>query len=146
MEQVRDGVQIVGVVVVVGVLHVHGIFLQLDEEQGDAVHEANDVGAAAVEVAVDLQFLDGEEMFVFRVLEVDDGRLFRFGFAVRAFDRYRDAVSDQEILLLVDLQKRGGGEPAFQRSLRFAPLGFGDPRVEPGEGGVKIPSKQDFPV
>ena len=60
-EQVGDGVQIVGVVVGVSVLYVHSVLLQLHKQQRDTIHKAHDVRAAAVQVAVDLQLLDGQE-------------------------------------------------------------------------------------
>ena len=47
-EQVGDGVQVVGVVVGVGILHVHGVLFQLHKQQRDAIHKAHDVRPAAV--------------------------------------------------------------------------------------------------
>ena len=53
VEQVWDGVQIVGVVVVVGVLHIYGILFQLHKQKRNAVEEAHNIRSAAVVVTVD---------------------------------------------------------------------------------------------
>ena len=59
VEEMRDGVQIVGVVVGIGILHVYRGFFQLHKQQRDTVHKTHNIGAAAVEIAVDFQLLDG---------------------------------------------------------------------------------------
>lgn len=53
VKQVGDGVQIVGVVVRIGVLDIHRVLFQLYKQQGNSIHKAHNIGAAAVEVAVD---------------------------------------------------------------------------------------------
>ena len=59
VEQMGDGVQIVGVVVGIGILHVHRGLFQLHKQQRNPVHKAHNIGTAAVEVTVDFQLLDG---------------------------------------------------------------------------------------
>ena len=130
VEQVGDGVQVVGVVVRVGVLHVHGVLLQFHKQQGDPVDESHDIRAAAVQVAVDFQFLDGQEVVVVRVMEVDDLGPLLLGFAVGALDGDGDPVPDEGVLLLVDLHQGGGGQAGFHLFLGLVHLGGGEPRVQ----------------
>ena len=142
----RDRVQVVAVIVLVGVPHVHSRFLQLHEEQREAVHEAHDVRPAAVQLPVDLQLLDRQEIVVLRVSEVDHRGGLRLRLPVRFLDRYRDAVADQEILLLVRLQQRCGGQTVFQFLLSFRYLILVHPRVKPFQRFAEIPHEQDLPV
>ena len=67
----RDGIQVVGIVVGIGVLHIHRGIFQLHKQQGNAIDKTHDVGAAVVEIAADFQLLDGQKMIVFRVLKVN---------------------------------------------------------------------------
>ena len=99
---------IVGVIVGIGILHIHRVLFQLYEQQRDAVDKANDIRAAAVQIAVDLQLLDGEEPVVVRILKINDSGALFFRFSAGLFDGDRDTVPDQEILFLVDLQQGGG--------------------------------------
>ena len=146
VEKMRDRVQVVGVIVLVGVPHVHRRLLQLHEEQREAVHEAHDVRPAAVQLPVDLQLLDRQEFVVLRVPEVDHRGGLRLRLPVRLLDRYRDAVADQEILLLVRLQQRCGGQAVFQYLLSFRYLILGHPRVQPLQSSAEIPHEQDVPI
>ena len=66
VEQVRDGVLVVGEVLLVGGADVLVDVLQLHEQQRQAVDEADDVRAAAVEVAPHPQLAHAEEMVVLR--------------------------------------------------------------------------------
>ena len=144
VEQAGDGVQVVGVVVRVGVLHVHGVLLQLHKQQGDPVDESHDVRAAAVQVAVNFQFLDGQEVVVVRVLEVDDLGPLLLGFSVGALDGDGDAVPDEGVLFLIDLHEGGGGQSGFHLLLGLVQLGGGEPRVQALEGLPKIPGEQNL--
>ena len=146
VEQVGDGVQVVGVVVRVGVLHVHGVLLQFHKQQGDPVDESHDIRAAAVQVAVDFQFLDGQEVVVVRVMEVDDLGPLLLGFAVGALDGDGDSVPDEGIFLLVDLHQGGGGQAGLHLLLGFVHLGGGEPRVQALQRLPKIPGEQDLLV
>lgn len=75
--------------------------------------DASDIRAAAVKVTMYFQFFCGKEIVVLRVKKIDHGRFLCFRFTVWALNRYWDTVADQEILLLVDLQKRGSGQASF---------------------------------
>ena len=95
---------------------------------------------------MDFQLLDGQEVIVARLLEVDDlGPLF-LGFAVGALDSDRNAVSNKGILLLIDLHQGGGGQMGLHLLLGLVHLGRGEPRVQPLESLPKIPGEQDFPI
>ena len=146
VEQVGDGVQIVGVVVGVGVLHVHPGGLQLHEKQRNAVDKAHDICPATVEVAVNFQLPDGEEVVVGRVLEVDDGGVFFLCSAAGLLHSDGDAVPNQEILFLVDLQQGCGGQTVFHEPLGLVQLGGGEPRIQAQKSLPKIPGQQDFLV
>ena len=144
IEELRDRVQIVRVVVGIGVLHVHRGVFELHEQQRQAVDKADDIRPAAVEVAVDLHLLHREEVVFRRVLKVDEGGAPCLAFPVRAADGDGDAVAQEEVFLLVDLQKRRGGEPLLQRSDSLADLGGRDPGVELLQRCAEIPFQQDL--
>ena len=113
-EDVRDRVAVVGEVVVVGVLEVAVRRLQLDEDERDAVDEAEEVGPALVQVALDPELRDEEEVVVGRVLPVDDGEPLGLPAAVRLANGDRDAVAEQLMHL-----------PVRPRVVESAPV-FGD--------------------
>ena len=143
-EQVRNSILIVGVVIGVCLLHIHGVLFQLYEQQRDAVDKADDIRAAAIQIAVDLQLLDGEEVVVVRILKINDSGALFFRFAVGLFDGDRDAVPDQEILFLVDLQQGGGGQTMLQFALSLIDLCGSDPRIQAQQSLPKIPGQQNL--
>ena len=100
-EDVGDRVAVVGEVVVVGVLEVAVRRLQLDEDERDAVDEAEQVCPALVQVALDPELGDEEEVVVRRVVPVDDGQALGVPAAVRLADGDRDAVAEQLVHLAV---------------------------------------------
>ena len=146
IEQMRNGVQIVGVVVGIGILHIHGVLLQFDEQQRNPVDKADNIRAAAVQVAVDLQFLDGEEMVVIGIPEVDDRGIFGFCPAAGLLHGDRDTIPNEEIFLLVDLQQGGGGQSVLQCALSLVHLSGCDPRIQAQQSLPKIPGQQNLPV
>ena len=146
VEQMRDGVQIIGIVVGVGVLHVHVAALQLDEQQGQAVDEAHDVRPAAVEIAVNFELLHRQKVIVPRVGKVDDHGPAGVGFPVRLLHRDGDAVPDQAILILIDLQERGRGQVKGQRLAGLLQLGVADPRIQPFQRLPEIPPEDDLVI
>ena len=146
VEEVGNGVQVVGVVVRVGVLDVHRGLFELHKEQRDSVDKAHNVGAAAIEVTVDFQLFDGQEVVVVRALKVDDRRSLFLGSAAGTLDGDWDAVPDQGILLLVGLHQGCGGEAALHLLLRLLQLGGGEPRIQPLERLPKIPDEQNLPI
>ena len=64
----RDRVQIIGIIVRVGVLNIDRGLFQLHKQQRDPIHESDDVCAAAVKIAMDLEFLDRKEGATARVI------------------------------------------------------------------------------
>ena len=144
IKELRDRVQIIPVVVGVGVLHVHRGVFELHEQQRQAVYKADDIRPAAVEVAVDLHLLHREEVVFRRVLKVDEGGAPCFAFPVGAADGDGDAVAQEEVFLLVDLQERRGGESLLQSLNRLGDLGGRDPGVELMKRRADIPGQQDF--
>ena len=151
IEEVRDRVQIVRVVVGVGVLHVHRGVFQLHEQKRQAVDKAHDIRPAAVEIAVDLHLFHREEAVLRWVLEIDHQGAALLRAPVGAADGDGDAVAQEEVFvaqeevfLLVDLQERRGGEPLLQRSDGLADLGGRDPGVEFLQRSAEIPFQQDL--
>ena len=71
-KDVGDSVAVVGVVLLVGGLEIAVNVLALDEEQGQAVDEADDVRPAAVEIALHPHLAHTEKVVVLRGLEVED--------------------------------------------------------------------------
>ena len=144
VEQVRDRVQIIRVVVGVGVLHVHRGVFQLHEQKRQAVDKADDIRPPAIEVAVDLHLLHCEEMIFLGILKVDHHGAALLGSTVRATDGNRNAVAQKEVFLLVNLHERRCGEPLLQCSDGLADLGGRNPGVEFLQRGAEVPLQQDL--
>ena len=104
MKDVGDGVLVVGEVLVVGAADVAVDVLQLHEQERDAVDEADQVGAAAVERPLDPQLAHREEVVVLGVVEVEDAQSARLHAAARVPIRDLHAVAQEIVLLLVGLQ------------------------------------------
>ena len=146
VEQLRNSIEVIPIVVYVGVLHIHGGLFQLDKQQRNAIDKAHNVCPAAVQLRVDLHFFYGEEMVVFRVFEVDHRRASDFGAAIRPLDRHRDAIPQQKILFLIDLHQGCGGNVRREFLLHLVQLVRGEPRVQPQKRLPKIPGQQHFPI
>ena len=146
IEQLRNGIEIISVIVYVGVLHINGRLFQLDEQQRNAIDKAHDVRSAAVQLRVDLHLFYGEKVVVFRVFEVDHRRAPRFGAAIRPLDRHRDAIPQQKILFLIDLHQGCGGNVCREFLLHLVQLIRGEPRVQAQKRLPKIPGQQHFPI
>jgi len=74
IERVRDGVEIVGQVSVVGGSDIQIHRFQLDENDRQSVDETNQVGASVVmgrAKPLDLQFADGHKTILLRFPEID---------------------------------------------------------------------------
>lgn len=91
---------------------------------------------------MNFQLLDGEKFIILRVLKVDHRGSLRFRLTVRLFHRDGDAVPEEKVLFLVDLQEGRRGKAAFQRFLRLGKLRIRHPRVEPPQSILKIPGQQ----
>ena len=146
IEQLRNGIEVIPIIVYVGVLHIHGGLFQLDKQQRNAIDKAHNVCTAAVQLRVDLHFFYGEEMIVFRVFEVDHRRASDFGAVIRPLDRHRDAIPQQKILFLINLHQRCGGNVRREFLLHLVQLVRGEPWIQPQKCLPKIPGQQHFPI
>ena len=146
IKQVGDGVQIVGVIAGVGILHIHIEILQLHEQQGDAVDKAHDIRPAAVQFAVDLQFLDGQKVVVQRVIKVKYPHTPGFLFSIGLLDRNRNAIPEIAVLLLIDLDQGGRGQVIFQLLHRVLIEGFRQPGIQLHHSPPEVTPEHDFPI
>ena len=146
VEQMRDGIQIVGVVVGIGVLHIHRGLFQLHKQQRNAIDKAHDVGAAVVEIAADFQLLDGQKMIAFRVLKVNQRRTLFLGFPTGTLYRDGNPVPDEIVFFLVDLHEGSRGKVALQLAHGLLYLACREPRIQPRERLLHIPGQQDFMI
>ena len=105
-EQLGYGVEIVAVVVVEGIHHLHVVVFQLHEEQRNAIHEAHNVGTAAVQSAMHPQLAHAKELVLVGRSEVDNLGLHLFRLAVGFGSGDGNAVTNHLVLLLVDLHQR----------------------------------------
>ena len=105
MKDVGDGVLVVGEVLVVGTADVAVDVLQLHEQEGDAVDETDQVGAASVERPLDPQLAHREEVIVLRIVEVEHAQGTRLHAAPRVPICDLHAVAQEVVLLLVGLQR-----------------------------------------
>jgi hypothetical protein len=119
MEGVIDAglAEVVGQVVVVARPHVEIDSLELDEHQGEAVDETDQIGPAVVvgdTEALDFEFADGEEAVVGgavwagAVLEVEDLGAGVLGLAGGIAPINGDAVADEVVEFAVVLDERAG--------------------------------------
>ncbi len=98
-----------------------GRILELDDREGQAVHEQDDVRPARVLTFGDRKLVDREPVVVLGIIEVDHARLVTGDGAVGAAVLDRDAVHEHAVYGTVALQQRrniGPGELAegvFQR-------------------------------
>ena len=87
--------------------------LALDEQQGQAIDEAHDVGPPTVEVAAHPQLAHAEEVVVLRFLEVKDLQPLPHPLALVVVEGDQHTVAQQVVLLAVGgdegLRSGGGG-------------------------------------
>ena len=146
VEQMGDGIQIIGVVAVIGGLDVHVLLFQLDEQERDTVDKAHDIGSAAVQIAVDLHLLDREKMVFGGLFEIEDGGVAGLVCTARLSDLYGDAVAEHGILFLVDLHEGGRGYKGAERLDGRISVFFRHPVVIVKEGAAQIPRQHDLLV
>ena len=108
MEEVGNCIAIVGEVLLKGSLEVAMDVLAFDEQQGQAVDEADDVGSPAVEVAPHPQLAHAEEIIVLRRLEVEDPQPLPRALALVVAEGNLHAIAHQRVLLAV------GGDDALR--------------------------------
>ena len=108
--------------------------LELDEDQRQAVDEADQVGAALVHVAGDPELRGQQEVVVGRVLPVDDAHQLGPFVVVSARQRDLDAVLEQVVDLVVGaamlMALRSRVSSSMARSMASAGV-----RVEPSKAG-----------
>ena len=107
VEDMGDGVAVVRVVVVVRGFEVPVDVFAFDEEEGQAVDEADDVCPFAVEVALYPQFAYAEEVVVFGGVKIEDSEAFPHPLAVGIVECDGYAVADEIVLFAV------GGDDAL---------------------------------
>ena len=146
IEELRDGIQIILIVIRIGILYIDVVLFQLDKQQRKTVDETHDIRPPMMQRAVDVQLLNRQKVVFLRMLEVDDRRKARFLSAARFFDRHRNTVADEPIFLLVDFHRRRGGKAAFQTFLRFIHLRSRHPRVQLLQRRTEIAGQNDFLV
>ena len=116
VEEVRDRVAVVAVVLLERDPQIPVDVLALDEEQRQPVDEADQIGPPAVEVTADRQFADREEVVVLRGLEVENPETAFRRFPACVGEGHRDAVAEEVVLLAVGgddgLRGVGGDELA----------------------------------
>ena len=110
VEQMRDGVLVVLEVLVVGLAQVLVDVLAFDEQQRDAVDEADDVRSPAVQIALDPQLAHGQEVVVVRRIEVEHAQAARIHAAVVLAEGDLHAVTQQPVFVAV------GGHAALARA------------------------------
>ena len=130
-EEVGDGVQIVAEVVRVGVAQFLDVGLEFAKQERQAVDEADQVGAAGVQVAGDPQLLRHQKIVVRRVLPVHDADDLQALAARVVLEGDLDAVLEQRVDLTVGLDGRqraaaagellGGQRQRFGRQVGVEP-------------------------
>ena len=149
IKKMGNRIQIIGVVIRVGILHIYCVLLQLHEKQWDAIDKAHDVCPATVIVAVDFHLFNSEKKvsaLVGGMLKVNDLCIFDLCPATRFPHRDRDTVANQRVFLLVDLHKGCGREGAFHLPLGLVYLCGANPRIEGLQSGTEITGQKDFLV
>lgn len=108
VEQVRDGVQVVGVVLLVGAIDMHLEALELDEHQRQAIHIADHIRPAQPEPAAHPQLAHGKVAVLGRVIEADQGEapVYQPTRRIPILDRH--PLAQQFVLLLVHLHEALG--------------------------------------
>ncbi len=102
VEEVRDGVPVVGEVLFIGGFEVFVDVLALHKQQRQSIDEAHDVGAPAVEIAPHPQLAHAQEVVVLRRFEIKDPQPFPHPLAiVVAAEGDLYAVADQVVLLAI---------------------------------------------
>ena len=99
----RNRIQIVCIVVIVGGTHIHRVLFQLNKEERDTIDETDDIRPSVVDIPVNLHLLHREKAVLRGIREVNHHRTPLLLPAVRLLHRHGDAVADEEILLLVHL-------------------------------------------
>lgn len=145
MEEARHRIQIIRVIVRIGIPYIHVVPFQLHENQGDAVHETDDIRPSPVQRPLHPQLLHREEMIPFRMEEINQhGAPFLRG-PVPAPYRNGDSVTEKSIFLLINLKERCRGQVPLQYLCGLPDLGLRHPRIQPGHSRMEILRQQRVP-
>ena len=107
IEELRNGRQIVGIIVSIGILYININSFEFHKQKRDTVDKAHNIRPAAVESTLDFKFFDGEKMVIEGSLKINEFGGAGGKFAIGEFYRNRYAVTDEKIFFLIDLHKRG---------------------------------------
>ena len=146
MEDVGDGVAVVRVVAVVRGFEISVDVFAFDEEEGQAVDEADDVCSSAVEVALYPQFAYAEEVVVFGGFKIEDSEASLRLLAVGVAKCGGYAVEDEVVFFAV------GGDDALRSSGgcdfpdRVVVGVFGQAGVQSSQCGEQIACEHYFAV
>ena len=83
------------VVIVIRFAHIHTHLFQLDEQQRDAVHKADNIRPSMIQCSVNLHFLHGKKVVVGRIVKVDDTSQTFLQIAVWQTEINRHAAGDE---------------------------------------------------
>ena len=146
VEQVGDGVAVVGVVPLEGGPEVAVDVLALDEQQRQAVDEADDVGAAAVEIPPHPQLAHAQEVVVGGLVEVEQAQVAGLPLALVVGESDLHAVPYQLVLLPVGGNEGLGGGDSGDLAYRVFVSGIRQARVQLGEFRAEGRLKDHLPV
>ena len=146
IKKLRNGILIIGIVIGIGILHIHVNSLEFHKQKRNTVYKAHNIRPAAVESALDFEFLDSKKMVIGRILKINEFGSAGGKFAIGKFDGNRDTVTDEEIFFLIDLHKGGRSKMIFEFLLSFIDLSRSDPGIKLFEFKTKISSEQNFVI
>ena len=104
IEQKRNSILVICVVIRISILHIHIIPLQFYEQKRQAIYKAHDICPSAVKISVNLQLLNSKEMIIIRIIKVDYNGLLYFRLSVWLLNSHRNTITYHEILLFIDLK------------------------------------------
>ena len=130
VEEMGNGVVVVRVVPLEGGLQIPVDVLALDEQQRQAVHEAEVVGPAPVEAAAYPELAHAEEVVVGGLVEVEDPESLVHQLALVVAESDSHAVPHQRVLLPVGGSNPLQGGGLDNLSYRVVVGGIGETRVQ----------------
>ena len=146
VEDLRDGVLVVGVVVAISHIHVLVVALELNEQERHAVHESHQVAAPPVHGTFHPKLLGGHEVVVLRELEVEHhGAVFACA-PVWHLAIHGNAVAKHPVLLLVGGEQRVADEDLLERGESACALLFGQMLVQLDQGVHEVAFQEHFLV
>ena len=104
IEQKRNSILVISVVIRISILYIHIIPLQFYEQKRQAIYKSNDICPSAVKISVNLQFLNSKKLIIIRIIKIDYNGLLFFRLSVWLLNSHRNTVTYHEILLFIDLK------------------------------------------